>query len=471
MELATARRLLSAALGRRTLVFLGHRASDAAWLEALLDPARFVVAAPDWATPAAAGADWRITPSPEPALGRRPRWSLHRHSGPLLERLTRMTEGEDLVLVPYFASVQCHRWAAERRFSWAAPPPDLKSLLEDKTRLSTLLREAGLPAVPGRVVRLRDMSYADLSRDLCGHWLVIQQRRGSTGTGTHLVRGSDDFERLRGDLGDLTVRASRHIPGATFNINACNCRAGVAVAAPSLKAVGLPDLSGRATAGCGNDWRRDLLADTAPFLIASAEALGEYLLREYGYRGVWGADLVVDHDDGTPFVVDLNPRFQGTTVHESLAKSASRLAPLPVLHLLEFLGASLADLDIAAYNRAAPTVGASAGAYLKLYQSCRHPVTVLGCPQPGEYALDSDGADARFVSPGGFRVRDPASSRFVLWPGVPGRDTRVDSMALMGKVVSEQPLLAGSGELTAMGCRILAWARAGFRTEGRLAWA
>lgn len=471
MELATARRLLSAALGRRTLVFLGHRASDAAWLEALLDPARFVVAAPDWTMPVAGGADWRITPSPEPALGRRPRWSLHRHSGPLLERLTLMTEGENLVLLPYFASAQCHCWAAERRFAWAAPPPDLKTLLEDKIRLPTLLREAGLPAVPGRVVRLRDTSYAELSRNLRGHRLVIQQRRGSTGTGTHLVCGSDDFERLRGDLGNLTVRASRYVAGATFNVNACNCRAGVAVAAPSLKAVGLPDLSWRSTAGCGNDWHRDLLEATAPVLIASAEALGDYLLREYNYRGIWGVDIVIDRDNETPFVVDLNPRFQGTTVHESLAKSASGFAPLPVLHLLEFLGASLADLDVAAYNRASPVVGAGVGAYLKLYQSSRHPVAMRGCPQPGEYALESDSVDARLVAPGGFRVHDSDPSRFVLWPGVPRRDTWVDPMALMGKVVSGEPLLAGSGELTATGRRILAWAKASFRTEGRFAWA
>ena len=67
-----------------------------------------------------------------------------------------------------------------------------------------------------------------------------------------------------------------------------------------------------------------------------ASALGDRLYKE-GYKGVFCMDFLLDTDDGTPYLGEVNPRISGASPLTNLITAHYGGVPLFLFHLLEYL--------------------------------------------------------------------------------------------------------------------------------------
>jgi hypothetical protein len=133
-----------------------------------------------------------------------------------------------------------------------APSFDLKRHLDDKFNFSSLLRTAGLPSVPSRVMPLSVCDYDVLSGSF-GPQIVARLRTGASGSGTFLIYNAQDLDLLHFKYGDQLVALSPYLSGLSFNINGFVGRS-VHIAPPSVQLIGLEQLGTSLFTYCGNDY-------------------------------------------------------------------------------------------------------------------------------------------------------------------------------------------------------------------------
>ena len=70
--------------------------------------------------------------------------------------------------------------------------------------------------------------------------------------------------------------------------------------------------------------------------VKMAQKLGDQLYKE-GYKGVFCMDFLIDTDDGTPYLGEINPRISGASPLTNVVTAHYGGVPLFLFHLLEFL--------------------------------------------------------------------------------------------------------------------------------------
>ena len=85
---------------------------------------------------------------------------------------------------------------------------------------------------------------------------------------------------------------------------------------------------------CGNDYiaAGHLSRRIIDNVMEQTERLGTWL-GSLGYRGLFGLDFVIDSSESSAYAVDLNPRWQGSTVLLTLAEYKAGRLPLAVAEL------------------------------------------------------------------------------------------------------------------------------------------
>ncbi|MBB1247213.1 ATP-grasp domain-containing protein, partial [Streptomyces durbertensis] len=233
-------------------------------------------------------------------------------------------------------------WSRQHGCPLLAPPAGITARASDKIDSLELLVEAGV-AVPEHVV-----IPAERPRPAASYWpdgweaAVLQRRENNlAGRGTVPVDTPEALPAALEAWAGHTLRLSRLVPGLPLTVSACAAADRTVVSAVSHQLVGLPELTPGWGTHCGNQLVDD--ADLPAPLLArvrdTARAVGD-VLRRHGFRGVFGLDLVVDDrvdDNGTPVVVEINPRFQTVASLAQAAESAAGLLPLLGLHVLACL--------------------------------------------------------------------------------------------------------------------------------------
>lgn len=190
------------------------------------------------------------------------------------------------------------------------------------------LDAAGLPRLKGQWMPLEATRYAELSTRFGGRF-VMQYPRGVQGTGTALVETEQDYRAALDRLPNGDVWVAPYAGGLSFNINAFVMERHTAVSYPSVQLVGLSMLNTRPGGYCGNDFTStaELPSGIVDEALEQTERLGAWLAT-LGYRGIFGLDLVLGNDSGKLYAVDLNPRWQGSTILETQAMLRKGRIPL-----------------------------------------------------------------------------------------------------------------------------------------------
>ena len=197
-----------------------------------------------------------------------------------------------------------------------------------KVQLHRALAQLELPRLPGLWVNPACETYASLSAKL-GARFVLQAEHGADGSGTSIVADGSQFAAAAARLQGTAVWAAPFAGPLSLNINAF-AAPGVSLASfPSVQLAGVPGLRNGDAGHCGNDFTA--ACDLPRGLVANVGEppvrIGGWLAAS-GYRGLFGLDFVLDERTGAACIVDLNPRWQGSTSLE--AQAARRQGRIPL---------------------------------------------------------------------------------------------------------------------------------------------
>ncbi len=282
--------------------------------------------------------------SVEKDIGKRENWGnqdLEKlWEGPTRERIERYIEK---VKTPI--NTVCYRSLAilekDRRFRVLAPSLTLKDMFDDKLHQLEIFTSLDVKTPKTFVRRLHETTFIEASDILDGPF-VVQPSVGSSGENTYIVDNKIDFDGVNEALGpDQRVKLSKYMPLPSLNGHCVvlHTREGLRAIAvcPSVQVVGAHGCTNRAEIYCGNDFAaaKKIPKAVREKTCSIMEKVGLFMGRK-GFLGVFGMDFLLDNDE--VLALEINPRFQGSTMLLSLLQLERGEVPLAALHVMQFMG-------------------------------------------------------------------------------------------------------------------------------------
>ncbi|MCZ3386836.1 MAG: biotin carboxylase [Actinomycetia bacterium] len=220
----------------------------------------------------------------------------------------------------------------------ALPPRELREKIDSKIVTTQLGNEAGVASVPnvmGKADTYKKLRKLAKSADL-GEDLVVQTPYGDSGRTTFFISSEDDFLENEDVLTDTEIKVMKRINHFPGTVEACATRHGTLVGPIQTDITGFPELTPYRGGWCGNDVFPGVFTEDVRKQIGRmARRLGERLY-EIGYKGVFCLDFLVDDDDGSVYLGEINPRISGASPLTNLITSRYGGIPLFLFHMLEF---------------------------------------------------------------------------------------------------------------------------------------
>ncbi|UCC33409.1 MAG: ATP-grasp domain-containing protein [Candidatus Bathyarchaeota archaeon] len=186
--------------------------------------------------------------------------------------------------------------------------PSVIERIRDKTRFFHELNRLGV-SHPATVI-VEDFEEARKEARNIGYPIIIKPWKGFGGVG---VRKADDSRGLKPAFGEASLLDKRvliqeYIPGKCTSASVLSSINGAAILTLSEQLIGMQELGQREPFGyCGNVV--PLLASTE--VTSECESIIKKVAQHFNLIGSNGVDLVIS-EEGTPYVIEVNPRFQGT---------------------------------------------------------------------------------------------------------------------------------------------------------------
>lgn len=420
--------------GGPPIVWFGHRGLDARQLACVGEVAGNICC--DWSDELATLARDVPVLSIERQTGVRELWSsasLALHAkGQVRGLIEAACEGVDgpVVVVPYRSTTaieQAIREVGTDKARLAGAPARLVDRLDDKLLQRQLFAAHGLPAPAWNWIPSASLEDRKAQEPPVAFPAVLQGRRGSLGRGTFMLRTWEERRRFAGMWDrDETLLLSQMIDGPAVNVNAVVGREHTTMGWPSVMITGAPEccLPGAPFAYCGNDFGAacDLPPPMIEALFGVVERVGG-LLRSKGFLGLFGVDLICDGANW--WLLEVNPRLQGSTSLLTMLELDAGLSPLVLEHMQAFLGAedangerpsnthleSLGGSQVVVYHR-----GDGPGRMRGKVRS--HGGKVGKLPPADDWTYEGFPADGTAVSPGAITGRLLGNARALAHPSL-----------------------------------------------------
>jgi hypothetical protein len=275
------------------------------------------------------------------------------------------------------------------------PPAALRNRCDNKMETVRIGDKAGVDSVPNALEQVT--SFAALMRIAqqrnLGRDLVIQTAFGDSGHTTFFIAEEKDFAAHADEIvGEREVKIMKRINCRGATIEACATRSGTLVGPLLTEVVGRRELTPHKGGWCGNEvfpgaFSEDVRAAAREMTFK----FGNQLAAE-GYRGYFDLDFLIDQDDGSVYLGELNPRVTGASSMTNHAAFAHADAPLFLFHLLEFSKLDY-ELDVGELNaRWAQKDFIDSWAQLVLKYTDDNIDIVTHAPPTGIYRMAEDGS-------------------------------------------------------------------------------
>jgi biotin carboxylase len=268
----------------------------------------------------------------------------------VVERIKQSDERAKVLFVMF--DEETEQLAADLGMDVALPSAELRNRIDSKIETTRLGNEAGIPSAPN--VLGRASSYEELSALAgtagLGEDLVVQTPYGDSGRTTFFINSRGDWDKHADDIVNEHLKVMKRINHMPGTLEACVTRHGTLVGPVSTDLTGFAEITPYRGGWCGNDTSPTIFDEQIRgALTRMAQALGDRLFQE-GYRGVFTMDFLIDTDDGTAYLGEINPRISGASPPTNLITATYGGAPLFLFHLLEFLDVDY-EIDLATIQR------------------------------------------------------------------------------------------------------------------------
>lgn len=206
--------------------------------------------------------------------------------------------------------------------------------------------ESQLSAERDRGWRIRTIPwryFADSERPLIKEMLentplVVRSNRSDGGTGVRFIHSAEELDRDWPPHTDGFVATASFVEGLPINVNAVVFPDGaVSRHGVSVQLVGIEGCTTRRFGYCGNDFAAAALLDAGDIqeIDRTLDAVARWLAG-HGYRGAFGMDAILS--ERKVLVVEVNPRFQGSSRLSAVLDSQGDRADMFLAHIGAFLG-------------------------------------------------------------------------------------------------------------------------------------
>jgi biotin carboxylase len=295
-------------------------------------------------------------------------------------------------IVMVFFDEETEEICREQGYRLILPPYSLRNRLDSKIVTTQLGDEAGAPSVPN-VLGTADswMDLQKLSTDGgLGTDLVVQTPYGDSGKTTFFISSRADWDRHAADVVGEQLKVMRRIDNKAAAVEACITRAGTIVGPFMTDLTGYPELTPYKGGWCGNDlFPEALTPEQRATAIGHVRRLGDRL-RQEGYLGFLEIDVLVDLEDDSVYLGELNPRISGASSMTNVTAGAYADVPLFLFHLLEFLDVDY-TIDVDEINeRWRQLAAVDVWSQLIMKEPLDAVERILQAPRTGTYQLDED---------------------------------------------------------------------------------
>ncbi|NIR87548.1 ATP-grasp domain-containing protein [Candidatus Bathyarchaeota archaeon] len=187
-------------------------------------------------------------------------------------------------------------------------PPDVIQKVRNKTKFFWELERLGIPH-PETATAENFEEAKEKSKDI-GFPVVVKPSRGFGGAGVREARNAKELKQAFRDaaLFDNKVLIQEHVSGTPASASLISSTDKAVVLTLNEQLLGIREVGQREPFGyCGNVVP---LAVTAAITDA-CKSVVEKVVLHFGLVGSNGVDLVIS-EEGVPYVMEVNPRFQGT---------------------------------------------------------------------------------------------------------------------------------------------------------------
>lgn len=186
--------------------------------------------------------------------------------------------------------------------------PNVIKMVRDKMRFFQELKRLGIPH-PETAIAENYKEAREKSKDI-GYPVLVKPSRGFGGVGVRKAQNPKELEQAFQDavLFDEKVLIQKHISGTPASASLISSTNEAITLTLNEQLLGVDGISQEEPFGyCGNI----VPLVTTRAITDKCKDIVERIAMHFGLIGSNGIDLVISKD-GTPYVVEVNPRFQGT---------------------------------------------------------------------------------------------------------------------------------------------------------------
>jgi predicted ATP-grasp superfamily ATP-dependent carboligase len=264
-----------------------------------------------------------------------------KNSGKLLENkkvinyIKRKSKNKKVNILTFKPSPKLQKICDENKFRYLGNDWILNRKFENKAEFANITNKLKISNAQSRVAMIEDN---DKFRKIFNskEKYVIQLPRGYSGNSTFLVNNENDLENIIKKYKNRKVKIAKYLSGATYTINACATKFGIAVSQPIFQITGLTAYNKNSLGTSGNDYARggQLTIKQKKKIFDYAKKTGKHM-RKSGYKGIFGLDFIVS--SGNVDLIEINPRLISSIPVFTKLQIQNGQTPFLFLHLAEFL--------------------------------------------------------------------------------------------------------------------------------------
>lgn len=236
------------------------------------------------------------------------------------------TGGKTPRIVVFKNTATIERICREHKWTLLNPRAAFAKLVEEKMTQVDWLDDLACYLPPHELVTGKDLTWNSVP-------YIVQFNHGHTGEGTLLITNEKHVHELHTTFPDRPVRRTQYIPGTMYTLNAVvaqgehRSQSSVIPGSISHQITGLIPFTDLPFATVGNDWgfaERTLSQEQKRKIVLIAKRIGKKLA-EYGWRGLFGIDVIISDKTGDVYLIEVNARQPASTTFESALQRMARL--------------------------------------------------------------------------------------------------------------------------------------------------
>ncbi len=283
---------------------------------------------------------------------------------------------EDVHLLLFKSSFQVEQICQSLGVRILSAPSSISRKLENKLFLSKIMKDSSIPLLEQEEIILEPKNL--LKKTSFRYPLVAQYAKGFGGNSTFLVEDPKDWCQLPLERGSKRVKITPYKEGFTLTINGVVMDKQVVVGSPFLQLTGIPSITPKRMAACGNDFNTSWIPlEILKGIQKKSITVGE-IISQQGFQGFFGLDWLWVPSEGF-YLIEINPRFTGNIHLSTKIQTSLGETPLIYYHLAHFLHWKALPIQNKPYS--------AVGAQLILHSFDPGSYWIQNTPKGGIYSL------------------------------------------------------------------------------------